>query len=522
MKKVSWIYWLGFFLLLKLLLHLRVNGTWSFHRDELLYLALGRHLDWGYASVPPGIGFWAWFSSAVLGGSVEAVRLISTLFCSATVLLTALMAREMQPAGNPPSKGIFSTLLIGLAGLLCGALLRPAMLFMPVVFDLFYWTLLCWLFLKYINTGRDRWILFFAGFAALGFLNKYSVLIFLFALLPGLLLSRHRKLFTKPVLYYSILLGLLIVLPNLLWQYRHQFPVFRHLGELAATQFVHVSLSGFFSDQIMFFMPALPVWLAGLYFLLWRREAVSWRIFGWMFLTVLAVLLLFKAKSYYSLGAYPVLLAAGAAFLEEQTRHGRAWLRPVLVIFMLVLGLVTMPAILPVFKPEKEASYLKKLAGYPGLDGLLRWEDGRYYALPQDFADMMGWQEIADLAGKAWAQIPDKSNAAIYAENYGLAGGIEYFGKKYGIEQVLSFSDNYRYWLPDSLPPDFHTLVYVNDELGDDMPGFFGKITLEGQLEMPLSRQHGVQVYICEKPTAAFFDRIGTAIRNAKEEKEIE
>lgn len=521
MKRSSWIYWFGFFLLIKLLLHFRVNGMWSFHRDELLYLALGRHLDWGYASVPPAIGFWAWFAIHILGGSVEAVRLISTLFASATVLLTVLMAREMKTSTSD-SNGVFSAIQIGLAGLLCGAFLRPAMLFMPVVFDLFYWTLLCWLFLKYINTGNDRWILFFAGFAALGLLNKYSVLIFLFALLPGLLLSSHRKLFVKPVLYYSILLGLLIVLPNLVWQYQHRFPVFRHMSELAATQFVHVSLSGFFSDQLMFFMPALPVWLTGLYFLLFRKEAVSWRIFGWMYLTVLVVLLLFKAKSYYSLGAYPVLIAAGAAHIEEMTRLTKRWLRPVLLVFMLVIGLFTMPATLPVFKPEKEAAYLKGLAGFPGLDGLLRWEDGRYYALPQDFADMMGWQEIADLTGEAWVPLPDKTKAAIYAENYGLAGGIEYFGKKYGIEQVLSFSDNFRYWLPDSLPPDFHTLVYVNDELGDDMPGFFEKITLAGQLNMPLSRQHGVQVYICEGPTPAFFERIGTAIRNAKEGREIE
>lgn len=521
MKRSSWIYWLFIFLLLKLLLHFRVNGMWSFHRDELLYLALGRHLDWGYASVPPAIGFWAWFATHILGGSVEAVRLISTLFATATVLLTVLMAREMKPSTSD-SNGVFSTILIGLAGLLCGAFLRPGMLFMPVVFDLFYWTLLCWLFLKYINTGNNRWILFFACFAALGLLNKYSVLIFLFALLPGFLWSPNRKLFTKPFFYYSILLGLLIVLPNLVWQYSHQFPVFRHMSELAATQFAHVSLSGFFSDQLMFFMPAFPVWLTGLYFLLVRKEAVSWRIFGWMYLTVLLVLLFFKAKSYYSLGAYPILIAAGAAHIEEMTRQSRTWLRPVLMVFMLVIGLITMPAILPVFKPEKEASYLKKLTGYPGLDGLLRWEDGRYYDLPQDFADMMGWQEIAELTGKAWEQIPDKTKAAIYAENYGLAGGIEYFGKKYGIEHVLSFSDNYRYWLPDSLPPDFHTLVYVNDELGDDMNGFFEKITLSGQLDMPLSRQHGVQVYLCEGPSPAFFERIGTAIRNAKEEREIE
>lgn len=140
MKRLSWLQILAFFLIVKLLLHFYLNGQWSFHRDELLYLALGRNLDWGYASVPPGIGFWAWFGDAILGGSEQAIRLIATLFGSATVLLTGLMAKEMLPKneGTGVETGRFSMLIIGLAGLTSGAFLRPSMLFMPVVFDMFY------------------------------------------------------------------------------------------------------------------------------------------------------------------------------------------------------------------------------------------------------------------------------------------------------------------------------------------------------------------------------------------------
>jgi hypothetical protein len=144
MKKLTWVHLLLIFLSAKLALHLYVNGRWSFHRDELLYLALGRHLDWGFASVPPAIGFWAWFGESFLGGSVEAIRLLATVFGTATVLLIAMMAKEMLPK----SEGKFAVTLVGLSGLLCGASLRTSMLFMPVVFDIFYWTLLCWLFLN--------------------------------------------------------------------------------------------------------------------------------------------------------------------------------------------------------------------------------------------------------------------------------------------------------------------------------------------------------------------------------------
>ncbi len=520
MKNRIWLTLLAAFLLIKLLLHLYLNAQWSFHRDELLYLALGRNLDWGYASVPPGIGFWAWLGGRVLGGSVEAVRLIPTLFGTATVLLTGLMAREMLP--NDARAGKYAMLVVGLAGLTCGAYLRPCMLFMPVVFDVFYWTLLCWLFLKYINTGKSGWLLWFGVATGLGLLNKYTVLMFLFAMLPGLLFTQNRRIFSDKKFYLATGIALLIFLPNIVWQAEHRFPVFRHMSDLAATQFAHVSLGSFFSDQMRFFLPALPVWLGGLYFLLFSKEAVSWRIFGWMYLMTLALLLFFSAKSYYSLGAYPILIAAGAAFFERIIAQRPGWLRFALPVFMLLTGVITLPGALPLASPEQEVRIVRNLTKIPGLQGILRWEDGNYYALPQDFADMLGWEELGEQAGRIWQNIPDKNTAAIYADSYGQAGAVEQFGKKYGAPKVLSLSDNYRYWLPDSLPSNFKTLIYINDELGDDMPGFFEKIEKVWELDMPLSRQHGDQIYRCENPTPAFFERINTLIGQARRDEEID
>jgi uncharacterized membrane protein YeaQ/YmgE (transglycosylase-associated protein family) len=511
---------LAAFLAVKFVLHLCLNGQWSFHRDELLYLTLGRNLDWGYASVPAGIGFWAWVGDYVLGGSVEALRFISTVFGTATVLLTGLMAREMLPEDG--SKGHFTMFLVGLAGLLAGAYLRPCMLFMPVVFDVFYWSLLCWLLLKYINTQNSTWLLWFGTATGLGLLNKYTVLLCLFAFLPGVLFSPLRRVFSEKRFYMAAGLALLIFSPNIAWQAERQFPVFRHMSELAQSQFTHVSLAGFLGDQLQFFLPALPIWLCGLYFLLFQKAGARWRVFGWMYLVVLAMLLAFSAKSYYSLGAYPVLIAAGAAFLEGRAAGRARWLRVALPGVMLLFGLVSVPAAIPLFSPEKEASFVKKLTTLPGLRGILRWEDGRYYALPQDFADMLGWAELAEKTAKTWQKIPNKSTAAIFADNYGQAGAIEHFGRKQGLPKVLSFSDNYRYWLPDRLPDDFQTLIYVNGELGDDMPGFFQHIEKVWELDMPLSRQHGDQIYLCKNPTPAFFERMNTAFEGARNNLEIE
>ena len=523
MKKITWLHLLAAFAVVKILFHFYVNGLWSLHRDALLYLALGRHLDWGYASVPPLISGWAWFASNVLGGSVAAVRLSPTLIGTGTVVLTALMAKEFLVSRKSQSSGRFAMVLVGLTGLLSGAYLRPCMLFQPVVFDIFFWTLLSWLFLKFVNTQKTSWLVWFGVATGVGLLNKYTVLIFLFAMLPGLLLSKQRHIFSEKKFYLAVGLALLVFSPNIYWQVIHEFPVFRHMGELAANQFANVTVGGIFTDQLRFHVPVLPIWLCGLYFLMIHRWGRPYRIFGWMYLTVLAVLLFFNAKSYYSLGAYPVLIAAGAAFLERVSANKMNWLRFAIPTFMLAIGLLAMPAFLPVFPPEQEAVFFQKMTNrMPGLKGVLRWEDGNYYALPQDFADMLGWEEMAEAVGKTWQSIPDKSTAAIYADSYGQAGAIEHFGKKYGVGEVLSFSDTYRYWLPDSMPDNFQTLIYVNDELGDDMPGFFQKIEKVWELDMPLSRQHGDQVYLCQNPTPAFFERMNAAFKAAKNEEEIE
>lgn len=521
MKKQTWLNVFAGLILLKILLHLYTNGLWSFHRDELLYLALGRHLDWGYASVPPSIGFFAWLGAHFPGNPETAIRLISTLTGTATVLLTGLMAIEMLPPDRKRYPGVFSVLIAGLAGLLSGAFLRPCMMFQPVVFDIFYWTLLSWLLLNYINSENNRWLLWFGAAAGFGLLNKYSILIQLAALLPGILLSEQRNIFKNKNLYIAVGIGLLVFLPNILWQVLHEFPVFRHISELAATQFVHVSIAGFITDQFLFFLPALPVWIAGLFFLFRNPEARKWRVFGWMYVATLVILLAFSAKSYYTLGAYPVLIAAGAAWMERKTAESMRWIRFALPVFMLATGLPLLPLLLPVFPPEQEAAYMQRIRNTPGLEAGLRWEDGQYHSLPQDFADMLGWREVADLAGQAFQASPDRQNTLIYAENYGLAGAIEQFGKPYGIDHVLCFSDNYRYWLPDSLPAGFNTLIYVNDELGDDMPGFFEQIDKIGELNMPLSRQNGTQVYLCRQPKPAFFERINKVLWEVRHEQRV-
>jgi hypothetical protein len=124
--------------------------------------------------------------------------------------------------------------------------------------------------------------------------------------------------------------------------------------------------------------------------------------------------------------------------------------------------------------------------------------------LPQDYADMLGWEELTSLADKAYRMVQDKKSSFIYCENYGQAGAITVIGKKYGLPEADCFNESFRYRIPRKFNPDITTLVYINDEPGKDVRDFFKKITKIGSISNPDAREYGTGVYLCEEPVGSF------------------
>jgi len=168
-----------------------------------------------------------------------------------------------------------------------------------------------------------------------------------------------------------------------------------------------------------------------------------------------------------------------------------------------LIFLPVIPYSLPVLSLDKMAAYADASKKF-GLEGALVWEDGRVHKLPQDYADMTGWRELAEIVIKTYQNLSEveKSNCAIYAENYGQAGAIKYHGKKYGLPAPVCFSETFVLWAPDSVK--LSTLIYVNDELGEDIQHFFANIELAGQVDNVYYRENGLQVYLCRNPRHEF------------------
>lgn len=480
--------------LLNILIHLTSISYLEFHRDELLYFSLSNHMDLGYASVPPMISWLAWLAKSLFGFSPFAVKIFPALLSGVFVYLCTLIAKELR--------GNFYAQVLTAFAIICTPLsLRAFILFQPVPFDIFFWTLTFYVILKYIHTQRDNWLYALGVVLGLAVLNKYLILFLLFSLVLVVPFTKQRSIFTKRAFYIGIAIAVLIASPNIYWQISNDFPVLTHMAELNENQLENVTIFGFFGGQLLMLLGSFFIGIIGLVYLFLNDQTKPYRLFPIVSLGVLLLLVLANGKDYYAAGIYPFLIAAGSVAVERYANSKVVRIGVLAIILITILPLSPMG--IPFMKPQKLANYFDKLESY-GFDAGRIHEDGQKHSLPQDYADMMGWYDIANLATEAYEQVEDKTTAAIFGENYGIAGAISLIGKKRGLPEAISFSDTYEYWAPEQFTPDLQTLIYVNDELGSNVEALFDDIKVIGSVTDTLSRQYGVTVYLCQKPNRSF------------------
>jgi heme/copper-type cytochrome/quinol oxidase subunit 4 len=505
-KAINLTTWLIFFLaIVNVALHLYFSKNLEYHRDELLYFSLGMHPAFGYATVPPMIGWIAWIMQNLFGYSVFAVRLFPALMSGVMVFLISAIAKELGGSG-------YARILAAVGVMVSGFGLRTFLLFMPVHIYLILWTLLFYLIVRYINTYSDKYLILIGITVGIALLNKYLIGLLLLILLIIIPFTRYRTIFRDKKFLYGLLAGLIVFLPNLIWQIVNGLPVINHLGELARTQLVNVSKTSFLIDQFASPTAASILTVAGIIYLFINRDARKYRFLGLAVISVIVTLMLLQGKSYYTQGVFPFLIAAGAVSWEKilKTKLSRLFL----LLLILMLTWPVIPIGVPVYKKERLVKYFNRLSTKYGMGFMCRFEDNSIHSLPQDYADMLGWKELTAVAARAWDMVPDKRSAFIYGENYGLAGAITVIGKTYNLPEAVCFSESFRYWIPRRFDPDIKSLVYINDEPGNDIKELFRKITKVGSISDPDAREFGTSVYLCEDPVSSFNEFWTARIKN--------
>jgi hypothetical protein len=487
--------WVFLIAILNILFHLAFYNTLGFHRDELLYFSLGQHLSAGYASVPPFTGFIAWLMIHTLGYSLFAARIIPIMLSGVLILVGAAITKELKGKN-------YAQIIVAIALFVTPFNLRGFSLFQPVCFDVLFWSLVFWLALKWINTRAGKYLLLLGLAAGLGMLNKYLIALEIAGLLIAFLLSPYRTIFKTKAFYHAILIGFIVFLPNIIWQLKYHLPVLTHMQALRDSQLVHVNRLDFLTDQVFIGSMAIVLIIPGIIAMCFDKNMKPYRPLVFASIIVLLLLVILKGKSYYLAGVFPLWIAAGGVYWENKLK--RIFTKILLPAIMVLITLPILPMGIPVFKSEKLAEYFAYARDKFGFDMVLRWETGRIHSLPQDYADMLGWDELAAITAKAYEQVSDKQSTMIYAENYGEAGAVMVLGKKYNLPEPVCFSESFFYWFPRNPEHEITNFIYINDNLGDDVCNLFDDCREIGRIQNQLAREFGVGVWLCTKPNSSF------------------
>jgi hypothetical protein len=429
----------------KLLFHIYFNNRYGYFRDEFDYMSCGDHLQWGYVDQPPLIPFLIHISRALLGDSLRAIRFVPALASSLLVVQTGMLAREF--GGRR-----YAIVLAAICSVVSPQYLSNASLLGTNCLEPNLWMACAYFVILAIKRNDPRYWIWFGVFAGIGLEEKYSIAIFGAGIVAGVVLTEQRRVLLNRWIWLGGIAAFLIFLPNLLWNINHHWPFLMH-NIRAEGRDVVLGPVEFFLQQVLVVNPILaPLWITGLLALLFSKCLRPYRVLGWTYVVTYAAFFVLHGKNYYLTPIYPMLIAAGAVLFErwldrpDTARPHLQWLKPVVIIILLAVGIHLAPIVIPVFSPERFQAYAKTL---PFKLPVSEYSHAGA-ALPQWYADQFGWKEIADEAEVAWNRIPadERADCAIFAQDYGQAGAIDFFGRSHGLPGAISGDRTYFLWGP--------------------------------------------------------------------------
>ncbi len=419
--------------------HLLTNGQYGFHRDELQFLTDAKYLDWGYVSYPPLTPFIEHLGLALFGLSLMGLRVFSVLAQAVVIAVSGLMARDL---GGGRVAQVFTALAVALSPLP----VFEATEFQYSTFDLLWWVLIAWFTIRLLKDENPKWWLAIGAAVGLGLETKYSIVFYIAGILAGVVLTSARKYLRSVWFWAGIAVALLIFAPNLIWLAKHDFVSYKFLQHIHARDVGQGRADGFLIGQFMANanLFAAPVWVAGVVaFFISKR----YRMLGWMYLVPVALFLLSKGRFYYTCGAYPMVLAMGAAAWERWLAHRPKWAR-LTVATVGFAGVLLMGAyIWAELVPMAQTGPLKQFA----------------LSRNGDLREEIGWDEMVKTVAAVRDSLPPEEQAhlGIAVGNYGEGGAIEMLGPQYHLPPPISTTNSA--WLRGYPTPPPTTIIVLGN-----------------------------------------------------------
>jgi 4-amino-4-deoxy-L-arabinose transferase-like glycosyltransferase len=460
------------------------NGQTGWHRDELDTLDSARRLAWGYVSYPPVAPFIARIALDLFGPSIIGVRSFSTLGYAIALVLVGWMARDL--GGRR-----WAQVTAAVAATIAPFAFLGGAIFHYSSFDYLWWVLAAFSMIRLLTTGNPRWWLAIGAAIGVGMMTKYTMTYLAAGIVVGVLATRARRYLSSPWLWGGVVLSVLIVLPNLIWQFQHDFISLDFLRSIHARDVLEGRSEGFLVEQLIFAanIVTVPLWLAGLAFYWFSAHGRAYRPVGWMFLLPFALFLVSQGRSYYLAPAYPMLFAGGAVLGEGWLRSmplaGARLARGVMWAALAISGVAFAVLALPIAPVNSPV-----------------WDT--VSEINGELKEQIGWPELVQTVADVYAGLSDedRKQAGILVGNYGEAGAIDLYGPAYGLPRAISGVNSY--WLQGYGDPAPHVLIVIGLETGAAY-SFFETCESAGRITNPYSvmneesRSHPL-ILICRAP----------------------
>ncbi len=478
----------------KVIFHL-VLPEYGYFRDELYYISIGDQFHFSNLDMLPLSPLYLRIFTLIFGYSIKTIHLASSLLGAGSLLLTCLITKEL--GGRK-----YAIFLSGLFFLFSG-FLPFGSLFTYDSIDFLVIVSALYLMVKIIKNDDNKLWLYVGLVLGLGLMNKLTILFFGLAIFVSLWIVPQRKMFKYKQIWLAGIIALLFLTPYIIWQSQNNWYFLEFAKNYAGGYSYLASFPEFLWNQILpNNIAALPVWLTGLYLLIFSSKWKKYQLFGIIYLVLFILFFRIGVKFYFLVPMYTILLSVGSIKIEEKFGNLRKAAVAIPILYF-VLSLPLLPIVVPILPVNNLVEYL----GVLGVDAGIKYENNKLNVLPQYYADRFGWEEMVNEISKVYHSEKNYkiSKTGIITNNWGIASAVHFYKDKYNLPETISNDGWYYFEMNKNVDSN---KVFVSIGISESSLHYlFNSVTKKGiftnQYCMPYKNNR--PIYLCENPKVDLF-----------------
>ena len=203
-------------------------------------------------------------------------------------------------------------------------------------------------------------------------------------------------------------------------------------------------------------------------------------------------------------------LTTGALALERMT----AW-RTVVKVAVPAVLLATSIALWPIGIPSIGTDAMTRYTAALGTTEAVKTNRGEVLQLPQDYADMLGWRELADSVGVVMSRLPasERADLTLVGGNYGQAGALAFYRTRARLPYPVSTAGDFWAWGPGSGSGN-NVILVGSASSATDLAKLFSRVDVAMTLTNPrlVPEEQHVVIYHAQgahAPLATLWPSIG-------------